>query len=235
MKNLWRSFFNYSAAERRGILALIILAAGLFALRLGLAIFQPGRPPGRVIVLPVTSADSPVVFPIAGEETGYRYEQEWDGRETIPRLQEKTGAERWREKGRSQYNQRSIEINRADTAAFESLPGIGPVLSRRIIRYRSLLGGFYSPGQLLEVYGLRDSVYMLFSHRLQVDTGAIRKLSLNGCTMDSMSRHPYIGRYLAKGIVQYREKIRIADPRELVRNGLAEEEDFSRIKWYVKP
>ncbi len=35
-----------------------------------------------------------------------------------------------------------IELNSADSASLEKLPGIGPALASRIIRYRSRLGGF---------------------------------------------------------------------------------------------
>lgn len=38
----------------------------------------------------------------------------------------------------------TININTADSVLFEKLPGIGPVLARRIIRYRALLGGYCS-------------------------------------------------------------------------------------------
>ena len=46
-----------------------------------------------------------------------------------------------------------FELNRADTQQLISVYGIGPVFARRIIRYRELLGGFYRPDQLMEVYG----------------------------------------------------------------------------------
>ena len=47
-----------------------------------------------------------------------------------------------------------FEINAADTLNFRTLKGIGEVLSSRIVKYRKLLGGFYSTHQLTEVYGV---------------------------------------------------------------------------------
>ncbi len=52
-----------------------------------------------------------------------------------------------------------IDINRADTLAFQQLPGIGSKLANRIVLYRKKLGGFTSVEQVGQVYGLKDSVY----------------------------------------------------------------------------
>jgi DNA uptake protein ComE-like DNA-binding protein len=41
--------------------------------------------------------------------------------------------------------------------AFKSLPAIGEVFSKRICKYRNILGGFNSISQLMEVYGM-DSI-----------------------------------------------------------------------------
>ena len=49
-------------------------------------------------------------------------------------------------------NQRmNIDIAAADSAELRRVPGIGPVLSSRIVRYRQILGGFYRVDQLQEV------------------------------------------------------------------------------------
>ncbi len=47
-----------------------------------------------------------------------------------------------------------LNLNICDSASLEALPGIGPVLSSRIIKYRNLIGGYVSVDQLKEVYGL---------------------------------------------------------------------------------
>ena len=47
-----------------------------------------------------------------------------------------------------------VEINTADSAELMRLNGIGASFSRRIVKYRNLLGGFISKEQLLEVYGM---------------------------------------------------------------------------------
>jgi len=46
-----------------------------------------------------------------------------------------------------------VDLNDADSVTLLTLYGIGPSFAKRIIKYRNLLGGFYSKNQLLEVYG----------------------------------------------------------------------------------
>ena len=58
-----------------------------------------------------------------------------------------------------------LDINSCDSSSLVMLPGIGPVLSARIIKFRSLLGGFARKDQLKEVYGLPIETYNLISER----------------------------------------------------------------------
>jgi competence protein ComEA len=48
----------------------------------------------------------------------------------------------------------SVNINRADLAALDSLPGIGPTLAQRILDYRQANGGFRSLSDLGKVAGI---------------------------------------------------------------------------------
>ena len=47
-----------------------------------------------------------------------------------------------------------VNINTADADELDALPGIGPVLARRIIDWRTANGPFTDPEQLLEVDGI---------------------------------------------------------------------------------
>lgn len=64
-----------------------------------------------------------------------------------------------------------IDINTADQAAWEQLPGIGPVLAARIIKYRDRLGTFNSVEEIRKTYGLSDSVFNLIQPLLQIHPG----------------------------------------------------------------
>ncbi len=48
----------------------------------------------------------------------------------------------------------AIDLNRADSAALQSLSGVGPALARRILRVRERSGGFRSVDDLLQVRGI---------------------------------------------------------------------------------
>lgn len=47
-----------------------------------------------------------------------------------------------------------ISLNRASQSDLESLPGIGPIIAKKILEYRQSIGGFKSIDQLLEVNGI---------------------------------------------------------------------------------
>ena len=51
-------------------------------------------------------------------------------------------------------NEEKVNINTADAERLDTLPGIGPVLARRIIDWRTANGPFTDPEQLLEVDGI---------------------------------------------------------------------------------
>ncbi len=52
-----------------------------------------------------------------------------------------------------------ININRAGVGELESLPGLGPAMSRRIISYRESKGLFTSEEDLKNVQGIGDKMY----------------------------------------------------------------------------
>ncbi len=54
---------------------------------------------------------------------------------------------------------KSIDVNKASEEEWKSLPGIGPVLSNRIIKFRNSIKGFQSIDQVKKTYGLSDSVF----------------------------------------------------------------------------
>ncbi|MEM9389836.1 MAG: helix-hairpin-helix domain-containing protein [Bacteroidota bacterium] len=106
------------------------------------------------------------------------------------------------------YESKSItkfDINAADTLQLKQLKGIGTVLSRRIVKYRNILGGFVTLDQLSEVYGLQDSVLLQLDSMVFISPEfQPRKINVNTATPDSLSRHPYIKRPLARAINNYR-------------------------------
>lgn len=104
------------------------------------------------------------------------------------------------------YQPEIIDINAADSAQLVRLPGIGPRLSARIIRFREKLGGFHTVDQLAETYGLPDSTFQQLRPRLLLERGKTRKININKADRDSLWGHPYISRSLANLIVSFRKE-----------------------------
>jgi competence protein ComEA len=128
----------------------------------------------------------------------------------------------------------TININTADSVLFDKLPGIGPVLARRIIRYRKVLGGYYSPEQLREVYGISDSLFICLRGRLAADTAGIKKININTTEEKDLAQHPYVGKYAAAGIVKYRLHAgKIMNINELNINGLIPKDKYEKLKYYI--
>ncbi len=103
------------------------------------------------------------------------------------------------------FETQPFDINQADTVQLASVRGIGPSLSRRIAKYRDLLGGFSGKHQLYEVYGLDSTVVdELLRKGFLGEASGIRKLRINQATEKELDAHPYISPRLAKVIVAYR-------------------------------
>jgi len=98
-----------------------------------------------------------------------------------------------------------FNLNEADTTQLQSIYGIGPVLSKRIVKYRESLGGFITVNQLYEVYGL-DSVTIsrVVKVSFLVEEYSPRKININTADENLLATHPYFSRKIAKAIVAYR-------------------------------
>lgn len=99
----------------------------------------------------------------------------------------------------------TFELNSADTLDLQQLRGIGPCFARRIVNYRTALGGFVSKTQLQEVYGLPPETYRSIAPYLTLDASQVKKLNPNTATLNELKRHPYIDYYQARAIVDYRK------------------------------
>ena len=61
-----------------------------------------------------------------------------------------------------------ININRASASDLDSLDGIGPVIAKRIIAYRTTNGPFTAVEDLLKVSGIGDSKFAQFKEKIRV-------------------------------------------------------------------
>jgi DNA uptake protein ComE-like DNA-binding protein len=114
------------------------------------------------------------------------------------------------------------------------LPGIGPVLSGRIIRFRNLLGGYASTEQLQEVYGLSPETYNMIKDRVTADTTLIDKIDVNTADFRRFSRLPYFERQEINDMLRYRNTNgQIGNINELIENSILTEEKAAKVKPYL--
>lgn len=98
----------------------------------------------------------------------------------------------------------SIDINSADTSVLKKLSGIGSKLAARIVKYRQKLGGFYSIGQLKEVYGISSELFSKIKFKL-ILSDAIHFILINKMPYDSIAQQPYL-KMLASKIIHCRKQ-----------------------------
>jgi DNA uptake protein ComE-like DNA-binding protein len=128
-----------------------------------------------------------------------------------------------------------IDLNKCDSASLVALPGIGPVLSARIIKYRKLLGGFVSVNQLREVYGLSPETFDLISGMVKADSSAVNKIKINSADYKQLLRMPYIEKSDVAALLKYREeKGNIEGMNELIENELIAAEKAEKILPYLE-
>jgi competence protein ComEA len=125
-----------------------------------------------------------------------------------------------------------VEINKADSAQLESLPGIGPVLASRILKYRNLIGGFYSVSQLRDIYGMTEELWQKSSRGMCVDSLTVKKLEVNFLSLSELGRHPYIGFRTARKIVNKRDSSGKFNKKEEL-NAIFSADSLRRILPYI--
>lgn len=127
-----------------------------------------------------------------------------------------------------------IELNRADTTDLMKLNGIGPVFASRILKYRNLLGGFYSSAQLMEVYNFPEETYRSIQNRISVDTTQIKAIRINFAGYSELLRHPYLGKKQVEAIIKFRDQngpFKTSD--QIYRENLVDSATYFRLKPYL--
>ena len=200
-----RQWFGFTKRERRASLMLIILIAIVVCVR----------------------------FFISGNQTHINYiaiEKELIETDSVQRVSTETAAA-----SRAQNRELiMIEINSCDSTELLRLPGIGQVLSVRIIRFRNLLGGYASKEQLQEVYGLRPETFNVIKEMITVDTTLIDKINVNTADFRRFSRLPYFERQEINDLLRYRNMNgQIDNIDELIENSILSEDKAAKVKPYL--
>lgn len=124
-----------------------------------------------------------------------------------------------------------VDINVADSAAFDALPGIGGYFAAKMVAYREKLGGYSDIVQLMEIYHLDEEKFAKFSDLIEVRKRPV-PFRLWSMPADSLRRHPYVRDFrTANAIVLYRNN----NPRSswtvsgLERAGIIDKETATRL------
>ncbi|SCQ20227.1 helix-hairpin-helix domain-containing protein [Tannerella forsythia] len=212
----WRDFFYFSRGERRGLIVLLCLIAlaGILMLLKSPSSDQEQPTHGDTTSVrqmsPANTSEGPADYPTAQpprqpagrprpaasrthETTGERIKRLTDPRPRYPRTQKLPQGS-------------TLELNTADTTDLRKIPGIGSTFSKRIVKYRNLLGGYADVSQLAEVYGIDEEKYTALAPWFTVDPTRIRRLNVNRLPEDSLRRHPYIDYRQAKLMVRLRRQ-----------------------------
>jgi DNA uptake protein ComE-like DNA-binding protein len=205
----FKKWFGYNRSERRASFTLLIIIFLILAARMAIPATN----------LKVEDITSDVTF-----VTNDRVEVEND---------KNPGSGKKQIQARQKSTRKKIELNSCDSSMLESLPGIGPVLSSRIIRFRNLLGGFVSVSQLKKVYGLPPETFEMISDRFFIDSSLVKKLKINTAGYAELSHSPYLTKYEIQAILKYRKiKGKISTISELTNDKILSDSTAMNVKPY---
>jgi competence protein ComEA len=126
-----------------------------------------------------------------------------------------------------------IDLNLADSLDLMRVRGIGPVLSRRILRYRDLLGGYSNIEQLKEVYGFGEERYLMIGTRFFACSTRIIRLRPGHDDFPVLLRHPYLDFDQVSEIFRLRRDSRINSIEDLLNTSAFSVADIERLGPYL--
>ncbi|MDR2979707.1 MAG: helix-hairpin-helix domain-containing protein [Bacteroidales bacterium] len=99
-----------------------------------------------------------------------------------------------------------VELNRCDTSDITRIPLFGVKRAEKIVEYRERLGGFHHLEQLHDIFVIQNIAMEHIEKYFTVNPNEINKIKINEVEYANLVRHPYFDSYLAKTVLQYRQK-----------------------------
>ncbi|MDR0955253.1 MAG: helix-hairpin-helix domain-containing protein [Rikenellaceae bacterium] len=196
LENLIGTFFGYTRAERNGIVLIVLLVTVILS---GICLFPP------------RALDTDYLKRVdALNDSARRAYFQRNGRRFSDSLSTRSssGSNRNRSATSALFITKPtvyIELNGADSAKLTTVRGIGPVISRNIVRYRERLGGFLRKEQLREVWGITDENFEAISAQFFIDTAVIQKIDINFVPANRLREHPYFTPSMANRVLEARQ------------------------------
>jgi len=128
-----------------------------------------------------------------------------------------------------------LDLNSADSTALVGLKGIGPYYARRIMEYRTAIGGFHHLDQLMEIRGMDSEKIDGFRESVRIDTALVRKFNIWRASDSKLSAHPYIGERTMRRINRFKS---VYDTTQwnysaLLRDRVVDSSTLCRLKPYL--
>lgn len=123
-----------------------------------------------------------------------------------------------------------LDINLADSAAFDGLPGIGGYFASRMVSYREQLGGYSYPEQLMDIYHFDRERFDALKDL--ICCSECEAFGLWSLPAEELRKHPYIRDWrTANAIVLFRENSPTDSltPAALARAGIISSENASKL------
>lgn len=122
-----------------------------------------------------------------------------------------------------------LDINEADSAAFDALPGIGPFFAAKMVDMRTKLGGYATTEQLMDIWRFDEDRYKGIADLIIV--GHPYETRLWTMSEADLSRHPYLNARSAHSIVLFRNNHDPADwtIEKLAEAGILSPESASKL------
>lgn len=127
------------------------------------------------------------------------------------------------------------DLNTVTAEELLKVYGVGEVLSKRIVKFRSSLQGFSSDTILYKVYGLKpETVEEIMKYYTVKSIPEISPININTATFKEVLKVPYIDYELTKKIFQYKDRNNGFNSIEELKNieGL-DQELFDKIVVYL--
>lgn len=125
-----------------------------------------------------------------------------------------------------------VELNSVDSLTLIELNGIGPAFAKRILKYRSILGGYTNILQLKEVYGFNDELYEKVKNVFKIDASLVKKIDLNKDDFKVINKHPYLSYELTKSIFDWRRKSVIT--AQILKDIINDESVYNKLLPYLQ-
>lgn len=231
----WKDFFYFAKGERRALVVLLVLISSTWLVLMRSDKYRASQPTFYPVCIYNPNHEAPVTPSLPEENTAPPLPET-----SKPAEKEKPAKKPFYQKEPAYVRQEKyppgtlVELNTADTVSLKKVPGIGSSFSRRIVKYRELLGGFYAVEQLAEVYGIDAERYELLKGWFCVNTNLVRRQAINRISVDSLARHPYITYRQARAIGHLcKQKGKLTGWENLTLLEEFPESDRQRLAWYI--